>query len=121
VTHLACNRPARLFAFALTVAAVAGGCGDGDSSPETTPDTDAPATTTECGNVMVPGHEAVDIRAGGLDCEPAEAVAAAAEGRGRQPYEAEGFTCEPADAGDGDTDYTCTRGEAAVRFRYRTA
>ena len=88
MTHLACNRPARLFAFALTVAALAGGCGDGDSSPETTPDTDAPATTTECGNVMVPGHEAVDIRADCVDCEPADAGDAgyACRGGGRLRY-----------------------------------
>ncbi len=69
----------------------------------------------------MPGHEAVDIRAGGVGCGPAKAVAAVAEGRGRQPYEAEGFACEPAEADGGDTDYTCTRGDARIRFRYGTA
>jgi len=52
----------------------------------------------DCGGVTVPGHGAVDIRAGGVRCGPAKAVAAAAQGRGRQPYEAEGFACEPAEA-----------------------
>ncbi|MDQ3433152.1 MAG: hypothetical protein M3481_00465 [Actinomycetota bacterium] len=75
----------------------------------------------DCGGVTVPGHGAVDIRAGGVRCGPAKAVAAAAQGRGRQPYEAEGFACEPAEADGGDTAYTCTRGDARLGFRYRTA
>jgi len=99
---------------------VATGCGeDADPGGESMPET--PARAADCGNVAVPGHEAVDIAAGGADCELARAVAAAAEGRGRAPYEAEGFACEPADADGGDTDYTCTRGEASIAFRYGTA
>jgi len=109
------------------VALVAAGCGGGGAtpSPETSaPESPPPATSQEaadCGRVPVPGHEAVDIRASGADCSVAKAVAAAAGGRGRQPYEAEGFTCEPAEAGGGDTNYTCSGGEASVRFRYGVA
>ena len=65
---------------ALTVAALAGDCGDDDPGPGTT-------------HVMVPGQEAVDIRA---DC----------------------VDCEPADAGDGDTDYAC-RGGRPLPLRHR--
>jgi len=86
-----------------------------------TPATNAPAPGTDCGDVSVTGHEALGIRAGAVDCDSARAVAAAAEGRGRQPYEAEGFRCEPADADAGDTDYTCTRGKVRISFRYGTA
>lgn len=107
----------RWLALAAALAALAvNGCGE-DSSSNTEPS--PRADVTDCGNV--PGHEAVSIRAGGADCQLAKAVAAAAEGRGRAPYEAEGFTCEPADAGGGDTNYACTRGEATIRFRYGTA
>ena len=113
----------RRLALALTLAGLAlTGCGE-DSGPggESTPAT-LPSSATDCGNVMMPGHEAVGIRAGGADCELAKAVAAAAEGRGRAPYEAEGYSCEPADAGGGgDTNYTCTRGDAVIGFRYGTA
>ena len=110
----------RLWLMLALSALVATGCGgDADPGGESTPS--MPADAADCGNVTVPGHEAVAIRLGGADCELAEAVAAAAEGRGRAPYEAEGFACEPADAGGGDTDYTCTRGEASIRFRYGTA
>ncbi len=109
----------RWLALAAALAALAvNGCGE-DSSSNTEPS--PRAEVTDCGNVTVPGHEAVSIRASGADCQLAKAVAAAAEGRGRAPYEAEGFTCEPADAGGGDTNYACTRGEAAIRFRYGTA
>ncbi len=107
----------RLWLVLVLSALVATGCGeDADPGGESTP-----ASAADCGNVTVPGHEAVDIAAGGADCELAKAVAAAAEGRGRAPYEAEGFACEPADADGGDTDYTCTRGEASIAFRYGTA
>jgi len=71
--------------------------------------------------VTVPGHEAIDIRASGVACELARSVAAAAEGQDRQPYEADGFACEPADASAGDTTYSCSRGEASVRFLYGTS
>ncbi len=116
---------------ALTLLAViASGCGGGDSpspGPPSAPEPPPPATSQEdagsqegeeCGRVPVPGHEAVNIRVSGADCGVAKAVAAAAGGRGRAPYEARGFACEPAEAGGGDTNYTCSRGEASVRFRY---
>ncbi len=112
---------------ALTLVPLIGaGCGGGDpTSPETSaPEPPPPATSQEaadCERVMVPGHEAVDVRASGVDCSVAEAVAAGAGGQGRASYEAEGFACEPAEAGGGDTNYTCSRGEASVRFRYGTA
>ncbi len=111
---------------ALTLVPLIGaGCGGGDSpSPETKAPAPPPARGQEgadCGRVAVPGHEAVDLRASGVDCDLAEAVAAGAGGQGRASYEAEGFACEPAEAGGGDTNYTCSRGEASVRFRYGTA
>ena len=102
----------------LAVLALAG-CGEDAGSPSA-PES-SPSAAAECGEVMVPGHEALGIRAGGVGCDVARTVAAAAEGRGRQPYDAEGFSCEPADAGDGDTNYTCTRRDAQVGFRYGTA
>ncbi|MBA2513006.1 MAG: hypothetical protein H0V26_01580 [Solirubrobacterales bacterium] len=99
------------------------GCGGDEDAPATPPENPsaAGASVTDCGMVAVPGHEAVGIRAGGVGCDAAKSVAAAAEGRGRRPYEVEGFGCEPAQAGDGDTNYSCTRGAARISFRYGTA
>jgi len=68
--------------------------------------------------VTVPGHRAVDVLASGADCAAAERVAAAAEGRGRAPYESGGFACEPSDASGGDTTYRCTMGPATITFLY---
>jgi len=74
-----------------------------------------------CPDVAVPGHEAVNVRTRGVPCSQAEQVAGDALGKGRQTYEASGFTCRPSEAGDGDTDYVCARGEARVSFRYGAA
>lgn len=104
----------------LLAAAALAGCG-GDDEPPAAPEPSAPAGTAECGTVTVPGHEGVGIRADGVDCTQAKAVATAAEGRGRAPYEAEGFSCEPTDAPAGDTDYACTKGDASVTFRWGTS
>lgn len=73
-----------------------------------------------CGSVTVPGHEALDIRATGAGCDAAKRIAAAAEGRGRAPYESGGFACEPSEAGDGDTNYRCSMESARITFRYGT-
>lgn len=107
-----------------------GACG-GDDEP--TPSAAAPAAETSeaapeegsaggetCEDVTVPGHEAVDVRATGAACGAAEKVAAAAEGRGRAPYEAGGFACTPSDASGGNTSYSCSMGSARVTFLYGT-
>ena len=72
-------------------------------------------------DVKVPGHEAIDVKATGADCDLAEKVAAAAEGRGRAAYESSGFACTPSDASGGDTTYRCSMGPATITFRYGTA
>lgn len=74
-----------------------------------------------CANVPVPGHEAVNLRAQGVPCALAKQVAAAALGKGRRPYQAAGFRCQPSEADGGDTNYTCTQGDLRVTFRYGTA
>lgn len=115
------RRP-KVVALAVLLAAGCGGAADsgGDGRPDA--QSAPPAQDRgECGRVTVPGHEAIDIRASGVACEFARSVAAAAEGRGRAPYEAGGFACQPADASAGDTNYTCTRGEANIRFLYGTS
>jgi len=71
-----------------------------------------------CGRVEVPGHEAVDLRADGIDCATAREVAADAQGRGRAPYQAAGLACEPTDAADGDTTYACTGDAGRLTFLY---
>ena len=108
---------ARLGASLATLSiAVLAGCG-GDDGADRPP---AAAGDERCGRVTVPGHEAVGIRASGAECAIARRVAAAAEGRGRQPYQSDGFACEPAEAAGGDTDYTCSRDGARISFRYGT-
>lgn len=94
---------------ALLVIAVAAGCGGGD--PPAATEGAGAAGGAGCGRVTVPGHEAIGIRASGVECSIAREVAAAAEGRGRQPYMAAGFSCEPADAG------TATRATRASATR----
>ncbi|MDQ3609355.1 MAG: hypothetical protein M3459_10705 [Actinomycetota bacterium] len=81
---------------------------------------DFAGTSGSCDDIPVPGHEATNVRVEGVSCTRAAEVAAAALGKGRRPYEAAGFTCEPSDAGGGDTSYTCTRGDARVTFGYGT-
>lgn len=73
-----------------------------------------------CQDVTVPGHRAVDVLASGADCAAAERIAAAAEGRGRAPYESGGFACAPRDASGGDTAYRCSMGPATITFLYGT-
>jgi len=102
---------------ALALGACGGDGGSGSAAPS--PATDAPGSQA-CDDVMVPGHEAVKLRATGTGCDVAVKVAAAAEGRGRAPYESGGFACEPSEADAGDTDYDCTMGEARIVFRYGT-
>lgn len=97
----------------------AAGCGGDESDAPEAPA--ASGEASDCGRIMVPGHEAVDIMAVGVDCEAAAMVAAQAEGRGRAPYEAAGFACEPTDAAGGDTTYDCTQGERQITFLYGTA
>lgn len=103
---------ASLATLAITALASCGGDDGADRPPA--------AAGERCGRVMVPGHEAVGIRASGAACAVARRVAAAAEGRGRQPYESGGFACEPADAAGGDTDYTCMGDGVRISFRYGT-
>jgi len=102
-------------------ALVLGGCGGGDPPRPTTPSERGGASTgDDCGAVMVTGHEALEIRATGAECADAKGVAAAAEGRGRAPYRSGGFACRPSEAGDGDTNYLCSKGSARITFRYGT-
>ncbi len=98
--------------------AVLAGCGGETSGGEGGGEA---GTSRSCDNVPVPGHEATNVRVQALSCSRAAEVAAAALGKGRKPYEADGFACEPSDAGGGDTIYVCTRDDARVTFRYGTA
>lgn len=96
-------------------------CGDDD--PQTTSTSATAARTgggTSCPDVQVPGHQAVMVRAQGAGCDVAKAVAAAAEGQGRAPYEARGFSCEGTDASGGDTNYACAMGDQRITFLYGT-
>ncbi len=93
----------------------------GGSTQEPPSEGDSAGTSRSCDNVPVPGHEATNVRVQALSCRRAAEVAAAALGKGRKPYEAAGFACEPSDAGGGDTIYVCTRDDARVTFRYGTA
>lgn len=71
-----------------------------------------------CDDIPVPGHEAVEVRVQGVGCPQAAELAGAAVGKGRQAYEAAGFTCQPSPAGGGDTSYACAGDDARVTFRY---
>lgn len=93
----------------------------GGSTQEQTSASDASAAVESCDDIAVPGHEATDVRVQGVSCARAEELAAAAVGEGRSRYASAGFTCEPSDAGGGDTNYICTRGDARVTFRYGAA
>lgn len=109
-----------------------GACGGGEStSSDTAPgaaqttQSGAPADGSSsgaksCEDVMVRGHQAVDIEATGAECGAAEKVAAAAEGRGRAAYESGGFACTPSEASGGNTTYSCSMGSATVTFLYGT-
>lgn len=113
----------------LTLAFVVVGCGaESEEEPAATPpgstavpEQAAPpndAGGEDCGSVEVPGHEAVDLRAEGVDCATAREVAEGAAGQGRAPYEAAGFACEPTDAPGGDTTYACTGDAGRITFLY---
>lgn len=109
---------ARTVTAVLTVA-LAAGCGGGEQAA---PSGDAAGGGAgECGRIEVPGHVATQVRTQGADCDTATALVEAAVGQGREEYDAEGFTCEPSDAGGGNTDYTCTGDGAEVVFRYAAA
>ncbi len=99
-----------------------GACGgDEESGPAAAPSQAATAPgSRSCDDVMVPGHEAVELRATGVDCDAAMKVAAAAEGRGRASYESNGFACQPSEATGGATNYACAMGSARLTFRYGT-
>lgn len=81
---------------------------------------DGSSSGERCMDVTVPGHKAVDVKATGAECGPAEKVAAAAEGRGRAAYESGGFSCTPSEASGGDTNYRCSMGSATITFLYGT-
>lgn len=128
---MATKRTVGLLVSACCVVAI-GACGEqgkpasSDTPPDATQTTQgaAPADGSpggeSCKDVMVPGHEAVEVKATGAECGAAEQVAADAEGRGRAAYESQGFACEPSEASGGDTNYTCSMGSAKVTFRYGT-
>lgn len=94
-----------------------GACGEDASAP---PLPSAPAQTRaeSCDTVQVPAHEGTNVRVTGVGCVVARVVVMAAAGQGRRPYEAEGFSCRPAEASEGDTNYTCSKGAARVTFLY---
>ena len=94
---------------------------EGGSTQAQSSQENSAGTRRSCDNVPVPGHEAMNVRVQGVSCTRGAEVAAAALGKGRKPYEAAGFACEPSDAGGGDTSYLCTRDDARVTFRYGTA
>ncbi len=97
-----------------------GACGESGSAPPPS----APAQTQskgggqDCGTVEVPAHEGTNVRATGADCSAAREVVMGAAGQGRAPYEAAGFSCRPAEASGGDTNYSCSKGRARITFLY---
>lgn len=100
-------------------ALVLGACGGGSEPTASPPPQSGGAPDSrDCGRVEVPGHEAVDVRASGVGCAAADGLVSAAVGKGRAAYESQGFRCDPADAGGGDTNYRCAMGSATVTFRY---
>lgn len=120
---------------ALIVMALAG-CGDdatvddggGGSAPaqngsaqEQPSDGGSASTGESCADIPVPGHEAVGVEVQGVSCAQAAQVIAGAVGKGRRAYETAGFSCEPSEAGGGDTSYVCSQGDARVTFRYGAA
>ena len=118
--HMTMNRAVGLLLSSCCALAI-GACGGDEESASPAPTRDASAGGEACADVMVPGHEAVDVKATGTECGVAEKVAAAAEGRGRAAYESGGFACEPREASGGDTSYSCSMGPARVTFLYGTA
>ena len=123
----------------LTACAVGvGACGDDEDSEPSGSAAAGPAATQEapdaaaadqaapaagadamsCPDVPVPGHLAENVMAAGLDCDATVPIANAAEGLGRAAYKSNGFACEPTDAADGKTNYSCTMGDAKLTFLY---
>jgi hypothetical protein len=96
-----------------------GACGESGSAPPPSPaQTPSKGSGQDCGTVQVPAHEGTNVKATGTDCAVAREVVMGAAGQGRAPYEAAGFSCRPAEASDGDTNYTCSKGAARVTFLY---
>ena len=99
-------------------------CGDDEPARTTSATQEAPAPATDsgaarsCPDVQVPGHLAENVVATGLACDATVPIANMAEGLGRAAYKSGGFACEPKDAADGKTNYTCTKGEAKLTFLY---
>lgn len=95
-----------------------GACGESGSAPPPP----APAQTQgggeDCGTVQVPAHEGMNVKVTGADCAVAREVVMGAAGQGRAPYEAAGFSCRPAEASGGDTNYSCSKGRARITFLY---
>ena len=107
-----------------------GGDGGGAAEPppddqatqeQSSPQRDSATGTQSCDEIPVPGHEARNVRVQGGSCAQAAEIIGGAVGQGREAYEAAGFACEPSPVEGGDTDYTCTRGDARVTFRYGAA
>jgi len=115
----------RTLACAVAGAALVAGCGgDEPAGPAPSPSGGGgggSSAATSCDRQQVPGHEGVDVQITGGSCEQAREVIRAAVGKGRQAYEAAGFSCEPSDASGGDTNYTCTGDGAELTFRYGAA
>lgn len=110
-----------LLAGPVVAAVLTAGCGGSTQeagTQETGPSAQGSPATSDCARIAVPGHVAVNVQTGGEDCDTATALVEAAVGQGRQAYEAESFSCDPADASGGDTDYTCTRDDTRITFRY---
>ncbi|MCA1572435.1 MAG: hypothetical protein LC798_19465 [Chloroflexi bacterium] len=124
----------RTLAVALLTTCALGMAACGDDEPQATGSAAAPTATNQpapeeaaergssetmsCPDVPVPGHLAEDVKATGLDCDATVPIANAAEGMGRAPYESGGFACEPTDAPNGKTTYSCTMGDAKLIFLY---
>ena len=104
-----------------TVSAIAlGACGEsGSAPPPPAPEqSQSKGGGEDCGTVQVPAHEGTSVKVSGADCGVAREVVMGAAGQGRAPYEAAGFSCRPAEASGGDTNYSCSKGRARITFLY---
>ncbi|MGI8439579.1 MAG: hypothetical protein ACR2NV_05160 [Thermoleophilaceae bacterium] len=114
------GRPIAGTALSVACALALGACGGDPSAPPPPSPAQTPSKGSgqDCGTIQVPAHEGTNVKATGTDCAVAREVVMGAAGQGRAPYEAAGFSCRPAEASDGDTNYTCSKGEARVTFLY---